>query len=75
MKPPNVPPAEKEIRRLRWLNVMLSQCNRVIIRAQSRNELFQAICDTAVQQGGFKLTWIGWLDSAGKVLVPGCVRG
>jgi PAS domain S-box-containing protein len=61
---------EKEIRRLNRLYVILSQVNQAIVRSSSREELLQRICDVAVQYGGFKIAWIGWLDESTGKLKP-----
>ena len=51
---------EREIGRLGRLYESLRAINATIVRAQSREELFQGICKAAVDHAGFKLVWIGW---------------
>ncbi len=59
---------EAEIARLTHLYAVLSQVNQVIVRAQSREELFESICRVAVEFGEFRLVWIGILaPEAGTV--------
>ena len=63
--------AELAIRRLNRLYLMLSGINTLIVRVRDRDELFREACRLAVEQGGFKVAWIGMLDPQtreGKVL-------
>ena len=62
--------ADAEIRRLNRLYAVLSHVNQAIVRAGSRDDLFQAVCRIAVEHGGFRLAWIGWLDESGQLLTP-----
>ena len=38
---------------------MISGGNRVMLRAKSEVELLEGVCQTAVEQGGFRLAWVG----------------
>ena len=49
---------------------LLSEINETIFRASDRDELFEAVCRTVVETGGFVLAWIGWHDAAAQALVP-----
>ncbi len=49
----------------------LSQINQTIVRAKSRQELFEGICQVAVEFGGVRLAWIGLLGPDGGEV--GCV--
>ena len=64
---------EREIRRLNRLYAVLSEVNQAIVRVSSRESILQKVCDIAVQKGGFRLAWIGWLDSKSQVIRP-CVQ-
>ena len=61
---------EREIERLNRLYATLSQVNQAIVRTQSRDELFQTICRVAIEFGGFRMAWIGWLDAETKAVEP-----
>lgn len=41
--------------------------NQAIIRAKSREEIFQEVCRIAVEVAGLKMAWIGLLDDAGNL--------
>ena len=56
--------AEMEIHRLHQVHEVLTHVNQAIVRSHSREELFRLVCRAMVQQGGFRLAWIGWLDTA-----------
>jgi PAS domain S-box-containing protein len=54
--------AEVEIRRLNRLYDVLSQVSRMIVRTESREELFPAVCRLMVERGEVDLAWIGRID-------------
>ena len=43
----------------------LSSGNRVLIGAQSLNELLDSICKVIVHDGGYPMAWVGMLDESG----------
>jgi PAS domain S-box-containing protein/putative nucleotidyltransferase with HDIG domain len=51
--------AEASLRRLNRTLVTLNYGNAALVRARSEAELMQAMCRTLVEQGGYKLAWIG----------------
>jgi PAS domain S-box-containing protein len=53
---------EHEIARLSHLYSALSQINHALVWGSSRDELLQKICRVLIEQGCFKLAWIGWFD-------------
>ncbi|MCX6637306.1 MAG: PAS domain S-box protein, partial [Acidobacteria bacterium] len=55
---------EAEIVRLNHLYSVLSQIDQAIVRARSREEIFQSVCRIAVEFGHFRLAWIGSVDPA-----------
>ena len=62
--------SEKKIQRLNRLYAFLSQTNQAIVRARSRDELFQSVCAVAVQHGKFRFAWIGELTPGGQTIEP-----
>ena len=59
---------EEQFNTLNRLYSVLSHANQAIITHHTRNELFQSICDIAINQGQFKMAWIGMID--GKLVKP-----
>jgi PAS domain S-box-containing protein len=59
-----------EIERLNRLYQALSQINREITQARSREELLGGICRVLVESGGMKMAWVGWCDPESMKLVP-----
>ncbi len=55
---------------LRNLYIVLAQVNQALVNYRERNDLFRAVCRIAVQQGGFRLAWIGLVDEATGQLKP-----
>ncbi|WP_162525311.1 PAS domain S-box protein [Rariglobus hedericola] len=66
---------EREIRRLNRLNAALGHINQAIVRLPVREELFKRVCDVLVEQGGFRLAWIGWRNPETERLEPLGVAG
>lgn len=62
--------AEARALRMTQLHTALSQCNQVIVRAQSEEALFPQICRDVVDFGGMKMAWIGLLEEQGKWIRP-----
>ena len=66
---------EEEIQRLTRLYAVLSQVNQALIRARSREEVFEQVCRIVVGHGGFKMAWVGWLDPATARVEPVASHG
>ena len=69
--------AEREtaIQRLNRLYAVLSVTNHAIVRAYERDTLFRDICRGAVEQGGFKMVWIGLIDDESGMVRPASWHG
>src|SRR5665647_561169 len=61
---------EKHIMRLNRVYAVLSGINMTILRTRDRQELFDEACRIAVEQGKFRLVWIGLLDANGLDVTP-----
>jgi diguanylate cyclase (GGDEF)-like protein/PAS domain S-box-containing protein len=58
------------IKRLNRVYTILSGINTLIVRARDRDELFGEACRIAVEQGQFRMAWIGVVDrSAGRTVL------
>jgi len=66
---------EREIERMNRLYGALSQINQCIVRTQSRDQLFGAICRVLIEYGGFKMAWIGWLDAKTQEVIVQAQHG
>jgi diguanylate cyclase (GGDEF)-like protein len=61
---------EINIKRLNRVYTILSGINTLIVRARDRDDLFREACQIAVEQGQFRMAWIGVLDrSAGTTVL------
>jgi diguanylate cyclase (GGDEF)-like protein/PAS domain S-box-containing protein len=58
---------EDRIARLSRIQAVLSGINSTIVRVRDRQELFRESCHIAVQQGGFRMAWVG-------AVAPGSTR-
>ena len=62
--------AETRIIHLNRVHAMLSRINTLIVRVQSRDELFVEACRIATEVGGFRMIWIGMVDRALMKIIP-----
>ena len=53
---------QERIARLSRIQAVLSGINSTIVRVRDRHELFREACRIAVQQGGFRMAWIGLVE-------------
>jgi PAS domain S-box-containing protein len=67
--------AEKDIQRLNRLYSLLSRTNKMIVRAQNRQTLFDEACRIAVDQGSFRMSWIGVIDETTRFIKPAAMYG
>lgn len=59
---------EVKTKRLTRVYAVMSGINATIVRVRGRDELFREVCRIAVEEGLFRLAWIGTVDrDAGKV--------
>jgi hypothetical protein len=56
--------AEKQIERLNRVYTVLSNINKTIIRVRDKQLLFEEACRIAIENGGFKMAWMGMVNSA-----------
>ena len=62
---------ERELARMGRAQRLLSACNETLARATSETALLQAICQIAVDIGGYRLGWVGFaLDDERKSIQP-----
>ncbi|MBX7218989.1 MAG: PAS domain S-box protein [Blastocatellia bacterium] len=66
---------EQELKRLSRLLAALSQINQAIVWITDRDKLFSKICQTLVEDGGFRMAWIGWYRPETEQLLPVAVWG
>jgi PAS domain S-box-containing protein len=60
---------DDRISSLNRMLTMLSQTNRMLMRAQSPREIFHMICTIAIQYGGFEHAWIGKMDHGSVAII------
>ena len=62
--------AEESIKRLNRVYAVLSRINGLIVRARTRDELFEEACRIAVEEGQFRMAWIGLVDRDQAIVKP-----
>lgn len=64
---------EFEIARLSRLYAVLSEANQAVAQSRSVGEMLTQVCRGAVERGGFRLAWIGWVGAGdGRVHPVAC---
>jgi PAS domain S-box-containing protein len=66
---------QHEISQLSRLYAALTKVNQAIIRLPNQTQLFNSICRILVEEGGFKMAWVGWNDPETNQLIPAAVYG
>lgn len=66
---------QEQLAEMKRLHATLSQVNQAIVRVGNATELYQTICDVAVQFGEFTLAWIGLLDEVTGEVRPIVANG
>jgi PAS domain S-box-containing protein len=61
---------ERRIEQLNRTYQVLSDVNQTIVRARGTSELYERICNIAVDQGDFLLAWLGRPDEASGLVEP-----
>jgi diguanylate cyclase (GGDEF)-like protein/PAS domain S-box-containing protein len=60
----------QKIEHLARVYAVLSGINALMVRECDRESLFREACRIAVEQGGFRMAWIGIVDPGGMKIVP-----
>ena len=61
---------QDRIARLSRIQAVLSGINSTIVRVRERRELFREACRIAVQQGGFRMAWVGLVEQGAGRATP-----
>jgi PAS domain S-box-containing protein len=61
---------EERIVRLNRVTSMLSAVNKAIVHIRKQQKLFEEVCRIAVEQGRFRMTWIGLADPGTGTVNP-----
>lgn len=59
-----------QLARLNRFYVMLKAVGQVIVRAQTPQDLYAEACRMAVEQGGFRMAWVGVADADKQLVLP-----
>ncbi|MBF0165521.1 MAG: PAS domain S-box protein, partial [Magnetococcales bacterium] len=60
--------AERAIRRANRTLLTLSHGNETMIKATSEQELLKRICRLIVEEGGYRMAWVGFASADGRIL-------
>ncbi|MGO9417197.1 MAG: PAS domain S-box protein [Syntrophobacteraceae bacterium] len=62
--------ADKKIARLNRLYTVLSEINKAIVRTRDLDDLYEQACKIAVEDGLFRMAWIGIVDADTSLVKP-----
>lgn len=62
--------AERRLREQRNLYAALSATNEAMMRLHDRGQLFQRVCEVAVERAGLEFAWVGLVDPAQTCITP-----
>jgi putative nucleotidyltransferase with HDIG domain len=66
----------KELKKINKILNTISECNQILVRANSEEELTREICQALVQEGGFCMAWVGYTeDNKQKSIRPVAYAG
>lgn len=65
----------QHVERLSRLYLTQSHVNKAVVRCRERQELFGEVCRSIVEDGGFRMAWIGIVEQAGAALRPVAFSG
>lgn len=57
------------------LQIALGRVNQALLRAEYREDLLKKICEVMVQDAGYRIAWIGWLNPRTHIVVPAAFAG
>lgn len=66
---------DREFNRIKKLYAAMGQVNHAIVFSKTREELLDRVCRALVEDGGFHMAWIGWIEEATFRLLPVAVSG
>lgn len=61
--------AEGELYRVNRALRVLSECNKTLVRAESEPELLGDVCRILVEDGGYRMAWVGYAEPAPERIV------
>lgn len=62
--------AQNRISRLNCLYSVLSHAGQAIVRIRHREDLFREICRIVVEEGGFRIAWVGAIAPGSPRVIP-----
>ena len=60
--------AERQAESLGRLYRLLSRVNETIVRARDREDLYREVCRVAVEEGRFRMAWVGLVDQDAQAI-------
>ncbi|MHB9111751.1 MAG: PAS domain S-box protein [Thermoleophilia bacterium] len=61
--------SERALERRNRANLVLTRCNEVLVRAGDETSLLKEVCRVVVEEGGYRLAWVGYAEEGGRKIV------
>jgi PAS domain S-box-containing protein len=61
---------QKKVARYNRALTMIVACNQIIVRTKDEQELLHQICETMVNLGGYRFSWVGSVEGDEKIIHP-----
>lgn len=66
---------EESLRRADRALKMISECNRLLVRTKDETALLHELCRLIVEQGGYRMTWVGFAEADKSVRIASSAGG
>ncbi|PKP34159.1 MAG: hypothetical protein CVU00_08085 [Bacteroidetes bacterium HGW-Bacteroidetes-17] len=67
--------AEIQVNKLNRVYALLSNVNQTIVRVREKQRLYDDICNIAIENGKFRMAWIGMVDKESNKFIPVATSG
>ncbi len=68
--------AEQRLKRINRMYRTISRCNQHLIREADEKSLAQKLCDTMIEEGGYRMAWVGYaLHDEARTILPYAYAG
>jgi diguanylate cyclase (GGDEF)-like protein/PAS domain S-box-containing protein len=67
--------AQRSLHQILRARTVMAKGNQVLFHARSEQELLAEMCRTVVEDGGYRMAWIGFIDEDAVPVVPAAYHG
>ncbi len=67
--------SEERLIKTNRLYAVISKVNQMVLHARTEEEVYSEVCRIAIEQGQFRMAWVGLIDSVRHVVKPVIIDG